>query len=84
MKLQIIGISSISHMTIHNGKPCDKYTATIYLHGVKTEYWVLTVFAKTKATLEIKIANLREKEYITIKDNRPDVMRLTGRPRQYW
>ena len=50
-------ISTISHMTYHNGQPCDLYTATVKLcrvgftgAGLYSAYLVL--YAKTEQKLE--------------------------------
>ena len=55
MKGRVIVKSSISHLLMKDGKPCDKYTATIvvrrftYLAIVK---YVYVVTRKTKAAVE--------------------------------
>ena len=37
MKVRVYDISSISHMLMHDGVPCDKYTATVKI-GIVGKY----------------------------------------------
>lgn len=55
MRGKVMDISTVSHLLMKDGKPCDKYTATIKVRvgtylSVLTFYYIVT--AKTKAAVE--------------------------------
>ena len=69
MKLLVKDISSISHMIYHNGKPCNKYTATVGLVTVGAigyHRYYLCLYARTEAVLERKLDRYRTDELIDI------------------
>lgn len=55
MRGKVMEISSVSHLVLKDGKPCDNYTATIKVRvgtylSVLTFYYIVT--AKTAAEVE--------------------------------
>lgn len=72
MKVHINDISSVSHMTYHNGEPCDLYTCTIsctlvgFGCGVRRRY--IVVYGKSETSLERQIAKYRTEENIDVPD----------------
>lgn len=68
---RIRDISSISHMLCHNGKPCNKYTATVKIcqigyQGAGIHSWYLILFGRTVNELEKKLEPYRTPEIIEI------------------
>lgn len=68
---RIRDVSSISHMTYHNGQPCDKYTATVKIcqlgyQGAGLHSWYLILYGRTIAELEKKLEPYRTPEIIEI------------------
>lgn len=64
-------ISSISHMTLHNGQPCDKYTATVKIcqvgyTGAGLHSWYLVLYADTIAQLESDLNVYRTDEIVNV------------------
>lgn len=76
MKLYIVESTGISHMTMHNGQPCDKYCVTVKLSerplGTVPNY-ALRVYDDNRDKLEEKVANFHQKGYITIKETDPNL-----------
>lgn len=71
MKIRIHDISSISHMTMHDGIPCDKYTATVKVGIVGRQgwgggTWYLRVYARTVNALEQKLKRFRTDKTLEI------------------
>lgn len=64
MKVRVYDVSSISHMTMQDGVPCDKYTATVKIGvvgkvGWASGTWYLRVYARTEHALEQKLKRFR-------------------------
>lgn len=71
MKVRIHDISSISHMTMHDGVSCDKYTATVKVgivgkSGWATATWYMRVYARTERALEQKLNRFRTDDIVDI------------------
>jgi hypothetical protein len=71
MKVRVYDISSISHMLMHDGVPCDKYTATVKVGivgkvGWASGTWYLRVYARTERALEQKLNRLRTDDVVEI------------------
>lgn len=63
-------ISTISHMTVHNGIPYDKYTATVKFCSVgirgKGQGWYLVLYAQTEQKLEEILDKYRTDEVVRV------------------
>lgn len=65
-------VSSISHMTYHNGAPCDKYVAIVRVRPLKRTGWGITdnlylhVFAPTESALCRKLNQFRTESTVEI------------------
>ena len=84
MKVRVYDISSISHMLMHNGVPCDKYTATVKIGivgkvGWATGTWYLCVYAPTERALEQKLDRFRTNEIVEIGAEHVDNLYNGGR-----
>ena len=71
MKVRVYDISSISHMLMHDGVPCDKYTATVKVGivgkaGWATGTWYMRVYARTEHALEQKLNRFRTDDIVEI------------------
>lgn len=71
MKVRVYDISSISHMLMHDGVPCDKYTATVKVGivgkvGWASGTWYLRVYARTERALEQKLNRFRTDDVVEI------------------
>lgn len=71
MKVRVYDVSSISHMTMHDGIPCDKYTATVKVGivgkvGWATGTWYKRVYARTERALEQKLNRFRTDDVVEI------------------
>ena len=71
MKVRVYDISSISHMLMHDGVPCDKYTATVKVGivgkvGWASGTWYLRVYARTERALEQKLNRFRTDDIVEI------------------
>lgn len=71
MKVRVYDISSISHVLMHDGVPCDKYTATVKVGivgkvGWATGTWYMPVYARTERALEQKLNRFRTDDIIEI------------------
>ena len=71
MKVRVYDISSISHMLMHDGVPCDKYTATVKVGivgkvGWATGTWYMRVYARTEHALEQKLNRFRTDDMVEI------------------
>ena len=71
MKVRVYDISSISHMLMHDGVPCDKYTATVKVRivgkvGWASGTWYLRVYARTERALVQKLNRLRTDDVVEI------------------
>lgn len=71
MKVRVYDISSISHMLMHDGVPCDKYTATVKIGivgkvGWATGTWYMRVYARTERALEQKLNRFRTDDIVEI------------------
>ena len=70
MQVHINDISTVSHMTYHDGKPCDLYTATVVCtlvgYGVGSRRRYLCVYARTEQALENKLKKYRTDDIIDI------------------
>lgn len=76
-------VSTISHMTMHNGVPCDKYTATVKIcqigyTGAGLHSWYLVLYAKTEKSLEKKLDKYRRPELV-VSVPRADLVDRGGR-----
>lgn len=74
MKVRVYDISSISHMLMHDGVPCDKYTATVKVGivgkvGWASGTWYLRVYARTERALEQKLNRFRTDDIVEIDTN---------------
>lgn len=84
MKVHVHDISSISHMTYHNGKPCDKYTATVKVGIVGRQgwgggTWYLRVYARTERALEQKLNQFCTNDIVEIGEEHVENMYNGGR-----
>ncbi len=84
MKVRVHDVSSISHMTMHNGAPCDKYTATVKVGIVGRQgwgggTWYLRVYARTEHALEQKLKRFRTDDIVEIGGEHIDNMYNGGR-----
>ena len=71
MKVRVYDISSISHVLMHDGVPCDKYTATVKVGivgkvGWATGTWYMRVYARTERALEQKLNRFRTDDIVEI------------------
>ena len=71
MKVRVYDVSSISHMLMHDGVPCDKYTATVKVGivgkvGWASGTWYLRVYARTERALEQKLNRFRTDDVVEI------------------
>lgn len=71
MKVRVYDISSILHMLMHDGVPCDKYTATVKVGivgkvGWASGTWYLRVYARTERALEQKLNRFRTDDFVEI------------------
>lgn len=71
MKVRVYDVSSISHMLMHDGVPCDKYTATVKVGivgkvGWASGTWYLRVYARTEHALEQKLNRFRTDDVVEI------------------
>lgn len=71
MKVRVYDISSISHMLMHDGVLCDKYTATVKVGivgkvGWASGTWYLRVYARTERALEQKLNRFRTDDVVEI------------------
>lgn len=71
MKVRVYDVSSISHMLMHDGVPCDKYTATVKVGivgkvGWATGTWYMRVYARTENALEQKLNRFRTDDIVEI------------------
>lgn len=71
-------------MTYHNGKPCDKYTATVKVGIVGRQGWgggtrYMRVYARTERALEQKLNRFRTNEIVEIGEEHVENMYNGGR-----
>lgn len=71
MKVRVYDISSISHLLMHDGVPCDKYTATVKVGivgktGWASATWYMRVYARTERALEQKLNRFRTDDIVEI------------------
>lgn len=70
MRVHVNDISSISHITYHNGMPCNKYTATITVTQVGglpgRRRWYLRIYANTETALMAKLSKYTTDNVINI------------------
>lgn len=52
MKLKVQWTSGPSHQTYANGKPCDRYTGTVYFTGAAYACVTMQVYGKTANAVE--------------------------------
>lgn len=84
MKVRVYDISSISHMLMHDGVQCDKYTATVKVGiigktGWASATWYLRVYARTEHALEQKLKRFRTNEIVEIGAEHVDNLYNGGR-----
>lgn len=83
IKARVHEISSTSHLTYHNGEPCNKYTATVKLGIVNTPGWAgtwfLCVYARTERALDRKLCRFRTDAVLELSEQELNNMYHGGR-----
>ena len=70
MRVHINDISTVSHMTYHNGQPCDMYTCTVsctlggFGQGVRRRY--IVVYGNTESELDRKVNKYRTEHIVDV------------------
>lgn len=73
----IYQISSIAHLSFYDGKPCDMYTASVYIQTQCTfkasiKRYVIKLVTDKKEELEKYLNDLQEQGFFT-KSKNPDI-----------